>query len=76
MGKSLVEEGAGEEDVYEKYLGTLGGLNIPYDEVSEKIKHKISHINNRSTPVLCEFDFVDAGFPTGVKNLRGRLFKI
>ena len=38
VDKSLVGEGAGEEDVYERYLETLGGLNIPCDEVSEKIK--------------------------------------
>ena len=39
MGKSLVSEGAAEQDVYEQYPGALGGLNIPCDEVSEKIKH-------------------------------------
>ena len=39
MDKSLVCEGAGEQDVYEQYLGALRGLNIPCDEVSEKIKH-------------------------------------
>ena len=38
MDKSLVGEGAGEEDVYEQYLGALGGLNILCHEVSEKIK--------------------------------------
>ena len=35
----MVGEGAGEKDVYEQYLGTLGGLNISNDEVSEEIKH-------------------------------------
>ena len=39
MDKSLVGEGAGEEDVYEHYQESLGGLNIPSDEVSEEIKH-------------------------------------
>ena len=39
VDKSLVGEGAAEEDVYEQYLGTLGGLNILNDEVSEEIKH-------------------------------------
>ena len=39
MDKSLVDEGAGEEDVYEHYQESLGGLNIPNDEVSEEIKH-------------------------------------
>ena len=58
MDKSLVGEGAGEEDVYQQYLGTLGGQNILYDEVSEK-KKKISQINNSSTAVFREFDFVD-----------------
>ena len=58
MDKSLVGEGAGEEDVYQQYLGTLGGQNILYNEVSEK-KIKISHINNSSTAVFREFDFVD-----------------
>ena len=58
VDKSLVGEGAGEEDVYQQYLGTLGGQNILYDEVSEK-KKKISHINNSSTAVFREFDFVD-----------------
>ena len=38
VDKSLVGEGAGEEDVYEQYLGALGGLNILCHEVSEKIK--------------------------------------
>ena len=35
VDKSLIAERAGEQDVYEQYLRTLAGLNIPYDEVSE-----------------------------------------
>ena len=56
--KSLVGEGAGEEDVYKQYLGTLGGLTIWWSILKSKIC-KISHINNSSTAVLREFDFVD-----------------
>ena len=39
MDKSLVGKGAGGEDVYEQYLGTLRGLNISYDKVSGETKH-------------------------------------
>ena len=35
----MVGRGAGEEDVYEQYLAALGGLNMPYDEVSKEKKH-------------------------------------
>ena len=42
MDKSLVGEGAGEEDVYQQYLGTLAGQNILYDEVSEKKKRLVT----------------------------------
>ena len=35
VDKCLVGEGAVEEDVYKQYLGALGGINIPNDEVSE-----------------------------------------
>ena len=52
MDKSLVGEGAVGKDVYEQYLETLGGLKLPYDEVFENLKHKISHINSCSK-LLC-----------------------
>ena len=61
MDKSLVGEGAVGKDVYEQYLETLGGLKLPYDEVFENLKHKISHINSCSTAASREFDFVDGG---------------
>ena len=54
----MVGEGAGEEDVYKQYLGTLGGLTIWWSILKSKTC-KISHINNSSTAVLREFDFVD-----------------
>lgn len=38
VDKFLVVEYAGGENLYEQYLGVLGGLNIPNDEVSEKVK--------------------------------------
>lgn len=37
--KSLVGEGAGEETVYEQYLGDLGELSIPNDEVSGEVNY-------------------------------------
>ena len=56
----MVGRGAGEEDVYEQYLGALGGLNRPYDEVSKEKKHlKINFINNSSAAVLLAFNSAD-----------------
>ena len=40
VDKSLVGEGAGEEDVYEQYLEALGGLNKQNDQ-----SHKEQHYN-------------------------------
>ena len=42
VDKSLVGEVAGEQDVYQQYLGTLGGQNILYDQVSEKKKRLVT----------------------------------
>ena len=39
VDKSLIRKGAREQDLYQQYLGALGGLNIINEQLSDEIKH-------------------------------------